>query len=101
MDERKRQAAIRQVGRLRAGEGLSEEQLDMRLELLERSFYVPSGTLTDLMFCTDLSDEEVVDRALAYQPIALPGRVETAPEDDRAGGGTPSATGTCPEVRPG
>jgi hypothetical protein len=100
MDERKRQAAIRQVGRLREGEGLSEEQLDMRLELLERSFYVPSGMLVDLMFCTDLSDEEVVDRALAYQPIALPGRVETA-EDGGAGGGTPSATGTRQQVRPG
>ncbi len=94
MDERKRQAAIRQVARIREGEGYSEEQLDMRIELLERSFYVPSGTLSNLMFFTDLSDEEVVDRALAYQPIALPGRVETAAEDGGAGDGTPSATGT-------
>jgi hypothetical protein len=91
MNERKRQAAIRQVAKIRAGEG-TEEQIDRRIDLLERSFYVPTGHLTQLMFFTDLSDEEVVDQALAYQPIALPGR---AAEDGRAGDVAPAA-GTEP-----
>ncbi|OWA34999.1 hypothetical protein B9G55_14785 [Saccharibacillus sp. O16] len=43
---------------------------DFYLELLEAQVAMPD--VSDLIFWNDLEPEEVVDRALAYQPIILP-----------------------------
>ncbi|MCC3769750.1 e9imm peptide [Streptomyces sp. UNOC14_S4] len=52
----------------------SEEEADRWLDLLDRALVCPSGHVCDLIFRPpegELSAEEVVDRALAYRPIAL------------------------------
>ncbi|WP_144127597.1 hypothetical protein [Catellatospora sichuanensis] len=69
MEERERRAAIALVAAIRAGD--TEEEVDEMIEDLEGYFLLPSGRLTNYIFWTELSDEEVVDKALEYEPIAL------------------------------
>ncbi len=47
----------------------TEQQLDERLYLIRCS--VPDPGVLDLIYGTELSAEEIIDRALAYQPVLL------------------------------
>ena len=47
----------------------SERQLDEWLYLIRCN--VPHPEVGDLIFRTELSAEEIIDRALAYQPVLL------------------------------
>ncbi|MEV0305100.1 e9imm peptide [Streptomyces prasinus] len=52
----------------------SEDEMADWLDGLDRALGCPSGHVRDLVFRPaerDLSADEVVDRALAYRPIAL------------------------------
>jgi hypothetical protein len=47
----------------------TEQQLDERLYLIRCN--VPDPGVLDLIYGTELSAEEIIDRALAYQPVLL------------------------------
>lgn len=47
----------------------TDEELHNLFELLERN--VPHPAPTNLIYHTDLSVEEIVDKALSYKPIQL------------------------------
>ncbi|MGW4228756.1 e9imm peptide [Streptomyces sp. NPDC004980] len=69
-----RAEAIELVRRIMDGDYASDEDLDVRLNGLDRALACPSGHVSDLIFWPperDLSPDEVVDQALAYRPIAL------------------------------
>jgi len=65
-----RRELVHLVRRLRSGETTDEETVELVEELKRR---VPDPEVTNLMFWhqPELTDEEVVDRALAYRPIEL------------------------------
>lgn len=75
MDERRlsRAEAIALVRRIMAGDYVSETEADAWVESLKRSLGCPH--VTDLIFYPGdrgaPTAEEVVERALAYRPIAL------------------------------
>ncbi|MFI1968094.1 hypothetical protein BLA24_21155 [Streptomyces cinnamoneus] len=66
-----REELIQLVERIMAGEGETEAEHDELVHTLERNVIHPA--VTDLIYHTrpELTAEEVVDRALAYKPIAL------------------------------
>lgn len=66
-----RDELVRLVERIMAGEGESEADHDTLIDLLERN--VPHPAVTDLIYYNEpsLTAGEVVDKALAYRPIAL------------------------------
>ncbi|MEV4744277.1 e9imm peptide [Streptomyces sp. NPDC049555] len=62
------------VQRITDADYASEEQEDNWLDTLDRTLRCPSGYVSDLIFWPpqgELSADEVVGRALAYQPITL------------------------------
>lgn len=56
------------VNRIISVDGDEEEIAEM-VELFERN--VPHPAPSDLIYYEDLSSEEIVEKALAYKPIAL------------------------------
>ncbi|MDX3232561.1 e9imm peptide [Streptomyces sp. ME19-01-6] len=62
------------VQRIMDSDYASDMEADSWLERLARALACPSGYISDLIFWPpgrELSADEVVDRALAYRPIAL------------------------------
>ena len=73
MDERlSKEQLIALVTKIINAEG-TEEELDQYEDLLQRN--VPHPEVSDLIFYPDseMTAEEIVERALAYEPIRLPG----------------------------
>lgn len=70
MEKLSRDEMIRLVERLRRGEG-DEEEGEKWLEMLKRSTGCPH--ISDLIFYPEeeMTAEQIVDKALAYRPIAL------------------------------
>lgn len=69
-----RSEAVTLVRRIMQADGASEDEMDDWLASLDSVLACPSGYVSDLVFWPpdrELSAEEVVDRALAYRPIAL------------------------------
>ncbi|WP_424892407.1 e9imm peptide [Streptomyces sp. XH2] len=69
-----REQAVALVQRIMHAQYDAEEEADSWLDMLERALGCPSGYVSDLIFWPpdgELSADEVVDRALAYQPIIL------------------------------
>ncbi|MFD0367740.1 e9imm peptide [Streptomyces sp. NPDC127114] len=66
-----REEAISLVQRLMTAEGISEAEQDEMLEALENGLVCPH--ISDYIFWnpTELTAEQVVDKALTYRPIAL------------------------------
>ncbi len=67
-----REELIDPVRRIVATQG-SQEEIDTCIRLLERS--VPDPQVTNYIFYSTpaMAPEEIVDRALSYRPISLPG----------------------------
>ncbi|MFD9793732.1 e9imm peptide [Streptomyces sp. NPDC059070] len=69
-----RAEAVALVQRIMNADSDSEAEVDGWLEKLDRAFVCPTGYVSDLIFwlpVQDLSADEVIDKALAYRPIAL------------------------------
>jgi hypothetical protein len=69
-----RAEAVALVQRIMDAEYGSDEEVDRWLAVLDRSLACPAGHVSDLIFWPperELSADEVVDRASAYQPFAL------------------------------
>ncbi|GGR88458.1 hypothetical protein GCM10010169_35910 [Micromonospora fulviviridis] len=68
-----RDEAIALVERIMRGDYVDDAELGGWLHQLERDLACPGGSVSDLIFCSDpeLTAAEVVDRALAYQPIVM------------------------------
>ncbi|WP_405981548.1 e9imm peptide [Streptomyces sp. NBC_00158] len=69
-----RAEAVSQVQRIMDADYTSEAEVDGLLTRLDRALACRSGYVSDLIFWPperELSAEEVVDKAMAYQPIAL------------------------------
>ncbi len=69
-----RTEAVALVQRIMDAGYASEEEVDGWLNRLDRALSCPTGHVSDLVFwppVEDLSAVEVVERALAYRPIAL------------------------------
>ncbi len=75
-----REELVRLVEKIIRVEG-TEEEIDAMLDLFGRS--VPDPEAERLIYWSDedLTAEEIVDRALSYKPIILPGRQEPPSED--------------------
>ncbi|WP_097921863.1 e9imm peptide [Streptomyces sp. wa1063] len=72
--EMSRTEAVALVQRIMDAGYASEEEVDGWLNRLDRALSCPTGHVSDLVFwppVEDLSAVEVVERALAYRPIAL------------------------------
>ncbi|MFE4699669.1 e9imm peptide [Streptomyces sp. NPDC056738] len=72
--ELSRAEAIALVRRIEDVDYASESEANDLLEKLDRALACPTGHVSGLIFWPperELSAEEVVDRALAYRPIAL------------------------------
>ncbi|MCX4505560.1 e9imm peptide [Streptomyces anulatus] len=72
--EMSRTEAVALVQRIMDADYASEEEVDGWLNRLDRALSCPTGHVSDLVFwppVEDLSAVEVVERALAYRPIAL------------------------------
>ncbi|MFH9612085.1 e9imm peptide [Streptomyces sp. NPDC017448] len=68
-----RAEAVARVERIVAGDYASEDELHGGLESLDRALARPSGYVSDLIHWPpegELTAAGVVDRALAYRPIA-------------------------------
>lgn len=63
-----RQTLIELVKKIQLAEGTEEEQ-DKNLELLEKNVLDPE--ISDYIFYTSLTAEQIVDKALAYKPLQL------------------------------
>ncbi|MEU8825822.1 e9imm peptide [Streptomyces sp. NPDC048636] len=66
--------AVDLVQRLMDADYASEEEAESWLVMLSRALACPTGYVSDLIIWPserELSADEVVDQALAYQPIAL------------------------------
>lgn len=74
-----REELIELVEKIRRVEN-SEEEIDAMLDLLE--WNVPDPEVSNLIYWSkeDLTSEQIVDRALSYKPILLPGRQEPPAE---------------------
>ncbi|MEV8116150.1 e9imm peptide [Streptomyces xiamenensis] len=69
-----RAEAVALVRRIAAGEYAGEDELNDWLDRLDTSLGCPSGHVANLVFWPregELPAEVVVDRALAYRPLAL------------------------------
>ncbi|MEV6549802.1 e9imm peptide [Streptomyces sp. NPDC051597] len=69
-----RAEAVALVQRIMNADFDSEAEVDGWLEKLDRALACPTGHVSDLIFWPpgqDLSADEVIDKALAYRPIAL------------------------------
>ncbi len=64
-----RNELIELVSKIIAVEG-TEEEIDEMLNLFEKN--VPDPEAVDYIYYTELSPEEIVDKALSYKPIILP-----------------------------
>lgn len=84
MDKLSRAELIALVQKIESAEGTEEEQ-DEWMRLLERN--VPDPAVSDLIYWTfpELTPEGIVDRALAYRPIPLPGLTEELPSHGASG----------------
>jgi hypothetical protein len=72
-----RAEAVALVQRIMEADYASDDDVAGWLDGLDRALACPSGHVSDLIFWPperDLSADEVVDRALAYRPIAHPSR---------------------------
>ncbi|WP_269855255.1 e9imm peptide [Streptomyces sp. RPT161] len=72
--ELSRAEAVALVHRIMEADYGSEDEVNDRLDRLDRALVCPAGHVSGLVFWSterQLSAEEVVDQALAYQPIAL------------------------------
>ncbi|CAM5718357.1 e9imm peptide [Streptomyces violaceusniger] len=73
--EMSRAEAVALAQRIMDADYASEEEADSWLDLLDRTLACPTGYVSSLIFWPppdrELSADEVVDQALAYQPIAL------------------------------
>ncbi|MEU1488582.1 e9imm peptide [Streptomyces sp. NPDC005752] len=72
--ELSRAEAIERVQRIMEADYASEDEVNEWLDMLDRALACPSGHIRDLVFWPperELSAEEVVDHALAYQSIVL------------------------------
>ncbi|MEU9192602.1 bacteriocin immunity protein [Streptomyces hundungensis] len=73
--ELNRAEAVALVQRIMDADFDSEAEVDGCLDKLDRALACPSGYVSDLIFWPPrrehLSADEVVDRAMAYRPIAL------------------------------
>jgi hypothetical protein len=63
-----REELIELVASIQKAEG-TEEEVHAKLALLEAN--IPDPNVSDLIFYADLSPEEVVDKAMNYNPILL------------------------------
>ncbi|WP_205020840.1 bacteriocin immunity protein [Streptomyces sp. HB132] len=69
-----RAEAITLVQRIMEADYASEDEANEWLDMLDRALVCPSGHVSDLVFWPlerELSAEEVVEHALAYQSLAL------------------------------
>ncbi|MFF4894609.1 e9imm peptide [Micromonospora chersina] len=68
-----RDEAIALVERIMSIDYADDDELGGWLDQLERDLVCPDGYVSDLIFWNDpeLTAAEVVDRALAYQPIQM------------------------------
>jgi hypothetical protein len=68
-----RDEAIALVERIMRGDYADDAEVGGWLDQLERDLVCPDGSVSDLIFWTDpeLTAAEVVDRALAHQPIQM------------------------------
>ncbi|MGW2477463.1 e9imm peptide [Streptomyces sp. NPDC001665] len=72
--EMSRTEAVALVQRIMSVDYASDDEMTEALGRLDRALACPSGHVSDLIYWPpdrELSAEEVVDRALAYRPIAL------------------------------
>ncbi|KAB1988884.1 e9imm peptide [Streptomyces triticiradicis] len=72
--EMNRAEAVALVQRIMDADHASDDERADRLDRLDRALACPSGYVSYLIFWPperELSADEVVDRALAYRPIAL------------------------------
>ncbi|WP_446213461.1 hypothetical protein [Micromonospora sp. IBSANI012] len=76
-----RDEAIALVERIMRGDYADDAEADGWLDQLERDLACPDGSVSGLIFWTDpqLTAAEVVDRALAYQPIQMRSTPRTQP----------------------
>ncbi|MFR9778553.1 e9imm peptide [Micromonospora sp. MS34] len=76
-----RDEAIALVERIMSVDYADDDELGGWLDQLERDLVCPDGYVSGLIFWTDpeLTAAEVVDRALAYQPIQMRSTPWTAP----------------------
>lgn len=63
-----REELIQLVSKIKNCEG-NEKEIDNMIDLLEKSVVYPE--ISDLIFYNEKTAEEIVDIALAYQPIQL------------------------------
>lgn len=63
-----REELIQLVSKIKNCEG-NEKEIDNMIDLLERNVVYPE--ISDLIFYNEKTAEEIVDIALAYQPIQL------------------------------
>ena len=63
-----REELVELVKKIAAVDG-TEEEIDNMLELLKKN--VPDPRVSNYIFHTNLTPEEIVDKALAYRPIQL------------------------------
>ncbi|WP_063792429.1 hypothetical protein [Streptomyces atriruber] len=94
--------AVALVQRLLEADGTDEEAESRLEDALDRALGCPAGYVTDLIFWPagrELSATEVVERALAYRPIALRGTGGPRPaEEQRAGARSRgSSAAPCPK----
>jgi Colicin immunity protein / pyocin immunity protein len=57
------------VNAIKSIEGKTEEDIDRLIEIFRKN--VPHPAPTDLIYYEDLTNEEVVDKALSYRPLLL------------------------------
>ncbi|WP_405940263.1 e9imm peptide [Streptomyces sp. NBC_00726] len=72
--ELSRAEAVALIQRIMDADYASDDEMAESLERLDKALVCPSGHVGDLIYWPperELSAEEVVDRALAYRPIAL------------------------------
>ncbi|MEW9520901.1 e9imm peptide [Streptomyces tubercidicus] len=72
--EMSRAEAVALVQRIMESDHASEAEVNDWLDRLDSALACPTGHVSDLVFWPperELSAEDVVDRALAYRPIAL------------------------------
>jgi hypothetical protein len=72
--EMSRADAVVLVQRIMEADYTSDDEVDVWLDRLDSALACPSGHVSGLIFWPperELSADEVVDQALAYQPIAL------------------------------
>ena len=79
MDKLSRSELIELVEKVLNIEGTEQQLAEWRYII---RCNVPDPEVTDMIYETELSAEEIIDRALAYQPVMLgPGTVDMSSEE--------------------